>query len=123
MDHYLHFNKMLEAFRVLCNACNLGVTYVEVLILIAIKGNSLNKKEVAEILLKDKSYMSKKIDSLYKRKYIVKDYSTLSYDLSEKGKKVLIEIEEVKNDIIRERSVDSMFEKEVVELLTPLEKF
>ncbi len=122
MEFFLQLNRILESSRLLCNISNLGVTYLEFLILISVENDNLTKKEIADLLLKDKSYISKKIDSLKKRKYISKHPIIQGYSATEKGKDLIKKMESLHRDIIEEDADSSMVDIEVIDSLLFFEK-
>lgn len=123
MSFFLQINRIVESSRILCNASNLGITYLEFLILVSTTRESRTKKEIAELLLKDKSYISKKIDSLYQRKFLKKNNLTPNYEITQRGRDLFYKLLDLKECLITDDSNGTLIDREAIDSLKLLEKF
>lgn len=119
METLLVMNRIMGRYKSILKNDEMDLTFNEALALEAIKGNKNTKGHIREILLKDKSYISRLINNLYSRGMLEKEGH--KYTLTSKGERVHRETSEIYN-FIREDYSREVSGEEIQSVIESLEK-
>ncbi len=119
METLLVINRIMGRYKSILKKVKLELTLNEVLAIEAIKRNKNTKVDIKEVLLKDKSYISRLINNLFKKGFLEK--SGQNYTLSKQGEKAYEKIYEVQ-DFIKDYYSKNLTSKDIYTVMDHLEK-
>lgn len=122
MDTLLVMNRIMGRYKSILKNEEINLTFNETLAIEAINRKVCTKGCIKEILLKDKSYTSKMVDSLLRRGYLEKKKNT--YTLTKAGVEVYKKSNEIYSFIREEysRDIDEKELNNIVMSLNSIEK-
>lgn len=96
-------DKIIKTVKSLCDSDEFGITYNELLILIAIKKGHSSLKDICKFLLVDKGLTFRILGALLSREIVSKGgrFNTAVYTLTEKGESILKEAYDIQDFIVK----------------------